>query len=69
MPFLLEHTTWRVSVTAQGTAIESEGASKLLKEFERIGRDYAMEQYRIRAEYESGESLSSDLFNCLILRI
>lgn len=57
LPVLLEHTTYQVSVTAQGAAIEGEGAeSKLLKKFERIGRDYATEQYRIRAEYESGEA-------------
>lgn len=54
LPLLLENTTYQVIVSASGAAVEGEGpAARLYKEFVRIGQDYAAEQNRIRAEYES----------------
>ena len=57
LPLLLENIPYQVSVTPQGGAIEGEGpASKLLKEFERIGNEYAAEQNRIALELESSSN-------------
>ena len=57
VPLLLENDeNYQISVTAQGAAIEGEGpAVQLLKEFERIGHDYAVEKNKVEAEYKALE--------------
>ena len=57
VPLLLENdVNYQISVTAQGAAIEGEGpAVQLLKEFERIGHDYAVEKNKVEAEYKALE--------------
>ena len=56
VPLLLENVNYQISVSAQGAAIEGEGpAAQLLKEFERVGHDYAVEKNRVEAEYKALE--------------
>lgn len=56
VPLLLENANYQVVVTSQGAMIDGEGpAARLLKEFERVGHDYAVEKNRAEAEFKALE--------------